>query len=209
METRNEKQAKTLQVVVMNDKRFAIEERNGNISFNLTQMAKPFGKAPKDWRKTDESKRYLEAMSKGRKIPLADLVEVRKGGTPEIAGTWANDARIAVRFAQWLDMDFAIAVDELIYKVLTKQALVAEPFMGEYPVIIGHRAVYNYINVLKKLNYSTTSGSVWGRKNRYPNHFVKLYDRNFITLDFCVYLKNLQEVRQLELQFKESSTLIA
>ncbi|MDY0207935.1 MAG: KilA-N domain-containing protein, partial [Pseudomonas sp.] len=128
-------------------------------------------------------------------------VEVRKGGTPEMAGTWANDARIAVRFAQWLDMDFAIAVDELIYKVLTKQAVVTEPFMGVYPLVIGHRAYYCYLDVLKALKLSTRSGSVAERKVRFTSQFKQCHNRNFITLDFCHYLKQLSTVRQLELEF--------
>ncbi len=117
MFTKNESRARAkneLQIAVINDSRFAVEERNGNLSFNLTQMAKPFGKTPRDWRKTDEAQRYLDEMSVRMKIPTADLLEIRQGGTPEKQGTWANDYRIAIRFAQWLDVGFAIAVDALV-----------------------------------------------------------------------------------------------
>ncbi len=109
-----------MQMVVVNDKRFAVEERNGNISFNLTMMAKPFGKRPVDWLKSQSTVEYLRILSNVSGITFADLVQVREGAPHLGGGTWANDYRIAVRFAQWLDMGFAIAVDDLVYKLLSR-----------------------------------------------------------------------------------------
>lgn len=40
------------------------------------------------------------------KIDTADLLIVKQGGTPEEQGTWCADYRIAMRFAQWLDIVF-------------------------------------------------------------------------------------------------------
>lgn len=197
-------------MVVLNDHRFAVEERNGNISFNLTMMAKKYGRqnSPGNWLRTDESKRYLKAFSVSHKCDTADLLEVRQGGTPEKQGTWANDYRVAVRFAQWLDMNFAIAVDELIYKLLTKQATVVEPFKGVNPVVDGHKAWYCYLDVLKAIGYSTKSGSVAQRKHRYKNHFKKFFGRNFIDLELCELLSKQSEVRQLQLDlFSNQKTL--
>ncbi len=190
-----------MQTVVVNDKRFAIEEKKGNISFNLTMMSKPYGrsKSPGNWLKTEFAQKYLNELSVTLKIDTADLLEVRQGGTPEKQGTWANDYRIAVRFAQWLDMDFSIAVDELVYKLLTKQAVVVEPFKGVSPVVDGHKAWYCYLDVLKAVGYSAKSGSVFMRKRRYPNHFKKFFGRNCVDLDFCIFLQKSREVRQLQL----------
>lgn len=171
-----------IQTVVVNHQQFAVEEKNGNLSFNLTQMAKPFGssKKPSNWVRSEESKRYLEALAVSQKCATAELVEVRQGGTPERQGTWANDYRVAVRFAQWLDMDFAIAVDELIYKVLTKQAVVLEPKRGVMPILHQRTKLYPYTEVLKAFGLKPRSNSS-RRKAKYPNHFAVLYGRNFIT----------------------------
>ncbi len=70
----------TIQTVVLNDHRFAVEERNDNMSFNLTMMSKHYGplKAPRQWFRTESAKSYLDALSKVHKCTLADLVEVRK-----------------------------------------------------------------------------------------------------------------------------------
>ncbi len=199
-----------MQMVVVNDQRFAVEERNGNISFNLSQMARPYGrsKKPSNWLRSEEASSYINALTKVQNLRLGSLIEVRHGGRKGEAGTWTTDARIAVRFAQWLDMDFAIAVDDLVYKLLTKQATVVEPFMGVSPVVDGHKAWYCYLDVLKAIGYSTTSGSVAQRKRRYPNHFKKFFGRNFIDLDFCTFLKASREVKQLQLDlFNNEKTL--
>jgi len=179
---KNEKQATNLQVVMVNDERFAIEERNGNISFNLTMMSKKYGrpKSPGNWLRTDEAQRYLKALTVMQKCDTVDLVDVRQGGTPEKQGTWTTDYRIAMRFAQWLDMDFAIAVDELIHKVLTGQAVVLEPKRGVMPVYFNNKKLFPYRDTLEAFGRKR-NGNVSRRKARYPQHFVNIFGRNFIT----------------------------
>ena len=106
MNKNQENKALRLEMVEVNQSRFAAEILSGNASINLTQMAKPFGKIPKDWLRTEEAKRYIKAISVGQKCLTADLVEVRNGGRPENQGTWCKDYRIALRFAQWLRTEF-------------------------------------------------------------------------------------------------------
>lgn len=190
-----------LQIVVINDSRFAVEERNGNLSFNLTQMAKPFGKTPRDWRKTDEAQRYLDEMSVRMKIPTADLLEIRQGGTPEKQGTWANDYRIAIRFAQWLDVGFAIAVDELVFKYFTKQMAIAkaEPKHGIAPIIHEGKPLYPYTDIVRALGGSTRS-SASKRRARQPQHFAKLFGRNFVTSHYVDLLAGYYNYRNAQLR---------
>lgn len=211
MKTNNE-----MQVVHLNNHHFAVEERNGNMSFNLTQMAKPFGtsKKPANWLRSQPAQEYIEALSKAHirdladsvshKITLADLVEVRKGGTPELAGTWTTDYRIAMRFAQWLDPKFSIMVDELIFKVLTRQVAIATApdKYGVKAMLWDGRAIYPYTEILRSLEASTR-GSSSRRRNKFPNHFVKLFGRNFITAEFADILHGYYKWKnaQLKLNF--------
>lgn len=48
MNKNQENKALRLEMVEVNQSRFAAEILSGNASINLTQMAKPFGKIPKD-----------------------------------------------------------------------------------------------------------------------------------------------------------------
>lgn len=86
-----------------------------NVMANATEMAKPFGKQPIDWLKTNQSKDYIEAFSKLKIISLADLVQVIKGGNNP--GTWMHED-IALEFARWLSPAFAIWCNDRIKELL-------------------------------------------------------------------------------------------
>ena len=92
---------------------------NGDVKFNATQMAKKFGKRPSDWLRTEESKSYIDALSKSQKCDLADLVKVKYGGSNDEKGTWF-ESKLAIRFAQWLNPYFAVAVDAHLESLLFK-----------------------------------------------------------------------------------------
>lgn len=211
MKTKNSEQAVRLQMVEIDHKRFAAEILKDNARINLTQMAKPFGKLVKDWLKTDETKAYLEIIAKRRKILLADLVEVRKGGTPGTSGTWCNDRHIAIRFAQWLNAEFAIAVDDAILRLMLGEAVFAEPINGVEPVIFANRAWYNYGDAMQSFGCKRSSGMT-RRKNAMPQCFQMIYGRNFITKECFLAMKSYYDCKarykQLELPFDFEEQII-
>ena len=198
---KNEKKATNLQLVEIDHQKFAVELLNGNMSINLTQMAKPFGrsKRPDNWLRLDESKDYLNVLSVSQKRATADLLQVKQGGKNQ--GTWCTDYRIAMRFAQWLSPEFSIMVDEMLVNLLRGDALLVKPFNGVYPTIHDDRAWFNYLDVLQSLGYSRGSGQVSARKRQFSQHFIKLFGRNFVTPEFCQFLKNRRAVQQLTLDF--------
>lgn len=89
---------------------------NGEVMVNATEMAKPFGKQPKDFLRTQSTQEYIMAFSGRTKCLPTDLVRVVNGGNSY--GTWLH-RKLALRFAQWLSPDFAIWVDEKIEELLT------------------------------------------------------------------------------------------
>lgn len=79
--------------------------------FNATKPAERFGKNPHEWLRLPNTREYLEAIERRYgKIPYVRTSKARldRGG-----GTWLHP-KLAVRFAQWLDMDFAVWCDEQI-----------------------------------------------------------------------------------------------
>ena len=90
---------------------------DGSVMANATEMAKPFGKQPIDWLKTNQSKDYIGTFSKLKFISLADLVQVTKGG--DNPGTWMHED-IAIEFARWLSPAFAIWCNDKIKELLSK-----------------------------------------------------------------------------------------
>lgn len=86
---------------------------------NATEVAKRFGKKPIKWLELPSTKSYMAAMvrhlsNEVRKSDLKLVETVRGRGK---AGTWLHP-KLGVRFAQWLDDDFAVWCDEQIDALL-------------------------------------------------------------------------------------------
>jgi hypothetical protein len=80
--------------------------------FDATAAAKPYGKEPSEWLRLPGTLVYLAALErKYGKIPHFQTKRGRSGGT------WLHP-KLAVRFAQWLDVDFAVWCDEQIDHIL-------------------------------------------------------------------------------------------
>lgn len=99
--------------------------------FNATAPAKRFGKVPKEWLRLPETRRYLRALVKstnGGKSPIAPnagksrFARTQRGGRAGEAGTWLHP-KLAVRFAQWLDADFAVWCDDQIERLIHGRTL--------------------------------------------------------------------------------------
>ncbi len=75
---------------------------------------------------TADYQKLTEDLLVTKKILTADLVEVRQGGSSDNQGTWVYDRRIATRFAQWLDVYLAIAVDALLVDLMEGRKFIAE-----------------------------------------------------------------------------------
>ena len=91
---------------------------NSDAWFNATDMAAMFDKRPIDWLKQVEVERYIDALCQKNEVTKNHFVKTVKGGNTAKQGTWLH-RKLAVRFAQWLDMDFAIWCDEQIEAMLS------------------------------------------------------------------------------------------
>ncbi|WP_075180572.1 KilA-N domain-containing protein [Pantoea sp. 1.19] len=83
--------------------------------FDATTAADKFGKEPAQWLRLPETVRYLHALEvRYGKITYVKTSRARKdrGG-----GTWLHP-KLAVRFAQWLSVDFEIWCDEQIDAII-------------------------------------------------------------------------------------------
>ena len=100
---------------------------NNSISFkvgettmiNATQMAKPFdnAKRPQFWLNNQQTRDFLNALSKARNLALEDLVRITKGGNNP--GTWMHED-VALEFARWLSPAFAIWCNDRIKELPNK-----------------------------------------------------------------------------------------
>ncbi len=87
--------------------------------FNATVAAKPFGKQPRDWLKTDETQAYIQAIKIKILIEENQLVKVVSGAPETGGGTWLHP-KLGIAFARWLDPFFALWCDEQIENILRR-----------------------------------------------------------------------------------------
>nr|WP_199067788.1 KilA-N domain-containing protein [Chromobacterium sp. ASV5] len=85
--------------------------------FNMTKAAKAYGKDLSNFWKGADVKPYVEAL--GRYVESTEHLVQAQGGyhrTPGV-GTWAHP-KLAVFFARWLDVEFAVWCDSVIDSLL-------------------------------------------------------------------------------------------
>ncbi|WXL24642.1 KilA-N domain-containing protein [Ectopseudomonas mendocina] len=102
-------------------KQLITREYNGNVFtfredgyFNMTDAAKKFGKDVFEFLRLPSTVEYVEALT--GIIPVSNLTEAKRG-----VGTWAHP-KLAVFFARWLDVKFAVFCDMVIDDILNKKA---------------------------------------------------------------------------------------
>lgn len=75
---------------------------------NATDVAKRYGKKPAEWLRLPESVKYMDALARHLNVGESHLlVRSAKGRS---GGTWLHP-KLAVSFARWLDVDFAVWCD--------------------------------------------------------------------------------------------------
>ncbi|MEF0145845.1 KilA-N domain-containing protein [Pseudomonas guariconensis] len=107
-------------------KQLITREYNGNVFtfredgyFNMTDAAKKFGKRLQDFMDNQETKEYMQHLAVAvNNANQRDLTEAKRGNG---GGTWAHP-KLAVFFARWLDVKFAVFCDMVIDDILNKKA---------------------------------------------------------------------------------------
>ena len=126
------------QVYNYNGNNITFQLGKGDVMVNATEMAKAFGKMPKDYLRTQSAQELINALSVRLKCLTADLVKVVQGG--DIQGTWLHED-IALDFAQWLSVDFKLWCNDRIKELLKT---------GVTTISDEDEAIYNAMNILQK-----------------------------------------------------------
>ena len=124
--------------------------------FNATQAASKFNKSVHEWVRLPDTQKYLDALI--RKYGKIPYLKTKRGNN---GGTWLHP-KLAVRFAQWLDIDFALWCDEQIDHLLR----------GSHPIFdkrrLRHQAAATYKAVSTVLQLSRQQQG----KETKPHHYM-------------------------------------
>lgn len=139
--------------------------------FNATEAAQRFGKRPVDWLRQDETRDYVAAMAEALEGATKvsqnhfGLVRATRGGVSP--GTWMHP-KLAVRFAQWLDVKFAVWCDLQIDAII-RNGIRAEGNANLLPLLLRDGAAVwelrfkpSYYEALASITRTTYTGHAHG-----------------------------------------------
>ena len=121
-------------------KNIDFNDRKGTVLMNATQMAKVFGKTPKDWLRLQTTQEFLIVLKDSQKANLPTelfeaekpLVQVVNGGKNR--GTWMHED-VALEFSRWLHPKFAIWTNRHIKELLLKGSTSINQEKKGYPAL--------------------------------------------------------------------------
>lgn len=144
--------------------------------FNATEAAQRFGKEPGEWLRLPSTAQYRAGLTRRYgKIPDVRTSRARadRGG-----GTWLHP-KLAVRFAQWLDVDFAIWCDEQIDAII-RNGVRAEGNVNLIALLLRPDAAHweqrfqpDYYHALARVTGTTYTGHAGGT----PTIYASITDR--------------------------------
>jgi hypothetical protein len=92
--------------------------------FNMTKAANCFDKQLQNFWNSPDTPEYMDAVSKTLKSN--ELVQAKAG---RYGGTWAHP-KLAIFFARWLDVGFAVWCDAMIEDILEGEAMALVSYGG-------------------------------------------------------------------------------
>lgn len=85
--------------------------------FNATQAAAKFGKKPNEWLRLPSTDDYISALCRQLRNEKISLLKAIRQGRDRPDGKWLHP-KLAVHFARWLDVDFAVWCDMQIDEII-------------------------------------------------------------------------------------------
>ncbi|MBC7605075.1 MAG: KilA-N domain-containing protein [Ramlibacter sp.] len=79
---------------------------------------RPAGKQFNEYSTKGSTKDFLEELSSETGISVSGLVQVIKGGTPDLQGSWVHP-QVAINLAQWVSSKFAVQVSKWVVDWMT------------------------------------------------------------------------------------------
>jgi hypothetical protein len=95
-----------------------IQQRLMDGYINATALCKASEKQLSHYLENGSTKAFLEELSSDIGIPITELVQIIKGGTPQLQGTWVHP-QVAINLGQWASPKFAVMVSKWVTEWMT------------------------------------------------------------------------------------------
>jgi hypothetical protein len=93
----------------------SIDQRAFDGYVNATALCKASGKQLAHYLSNQSTKDFLVELSSDIGIPMSELVQIVKGGRPELQGTWVHP-QVAINLGQWASPKFAVLVSKWVFE---------------------------------------------------------------------------------------------
>jgi len=110
-----------------------------------------------------------------------------------------SDKPEARRFRKWVTNE----VLPTLRRKGTYSMTVAPDLLGLHGVIIGGHPYYDYLELLTRLRFSTTSGSRDHRRRKNPQEFCTLNERIRVSGNYAGYIMRMARVRKEQAEIRE------
>ena len=90
-----------------------VRQRTRDTYIDATAMCQAAGKLWGHYWERPANRKFVAALSADIGIPISELVQIVRGGYPELQGTWVHPA-VAVHLGQWLSVEFQVWVSRII-----------------------------------------------------------------------------------------------
>ena len=165
--------------------------------FNATAAAERFGKRPVDWLRLDETNDYVEAISDYLKCEPKSLLKTRRGNN---GGTWLHPD-LAVVFARWLDVRFAVWCDQQIKTIIHGKPEQADWSRVRHEAAATYKVMSAMLDMKRSLEGKETKPYHYANEAKLVNWAMtgefKPVDRESLTGDDLDLLARLEELNSL------------
>jgi hypothetical protein len=132
--------------------------------FDATLVARQFDKDSHDWLRLPSTQEYLEAfLRKYGKISYLKTVR-GKGG-----GTWLHP-KLAIRFAQWLNVDFAVWCDDQIDQILRGTHPHYDKLKARHEASASFKVMNEALRIVREEQGKTSQAHHYSNKARLINY---------------------------------------
>ena len=171
-----------------------IMQFNSDGWFNATAAADKFGKRIDHWLSNAETKEYIEKLNTRNS---GDLIKAKRGNN---GGTWLHP-KLAVVFARWLSVDFAIWCDEQIDAIIHGQPEQTDWNRVRHEAAATYKVMSAMLDIKRKLEGKETKPFHYANEAKLVNWAMtgefKTIDREQLTGADLDLLAKLEELNAL------------
>ena len=130
-----------------------VQQRAVDGYIDATAMCKNAGKSFADYGRLGSTKAFIAVLSSEMGIPISELIQVIKGGIPELQGTWIHP-HVAINLAQWLSPKFAVLVSKWVFDWMTGGNKSEMPYHLQRYMANRGQIPHTHFSVLNELTYN-------------------------------------------------------